>query len=74
MSNANIIDITLEEFKDVPTTLNGEVLLERTKDSKGNLSGYLTITVDKTMLMKDKTDEELVKLGWDKYKQILDSF
>ena len=74
MSNENIIDITLEAFKDIPKTLNGEVLLERTVDSKGNISGYLTTTIDKVMLMKNKTDEELEQAGWLKYKHIIDSF
>ena len=63
MPNKYIIDITLEEFKDVPISLEGEVLLERTKDSKGNISGYLTTTIDKVMLMKNKTDEELEQAG-----------
>ena len=74
MSNENIIDITLEAFKDIPKTLNGEVLLERTVDSKGNISGYLTTTIDRVMLMKDKTDEELEQAGWLRFKKILDSF
>jgi len=74
MSNANIIDITLEEFKDVPISLEGEVLLERTVDKNGKHSGYLTTTIDRVMLMKDKTDEELEQAGWLRFKKILDSF
>ena len=72
--NENIIDITMEAFKDVSITLNGEVLLEKTLDNNGNVSGYLTISVDKIMAMKNKTDEELTQMGWGKYKHILDSF
>ena len=72
--NENIIDVTMEAFKDVSITLNGEVLLEKTLDNNGNVSGYLTISVDKIMAMKGKTDEELTQMGWGKYKHILDSF
>jgi len=72
--NENIIDVTMEAFKDVSITLNGEVLLEKTLDNNGNISGYLTISVDKIMALKEKTDEELTQMGWGKYKHILDSF
>ena len=72
--NENIIDVTDERFKDVPISLDGEVLLEKTLDNNGNVSGYLTIPVDKIMAMKGKTDEELTQMGWGKYKHILDSF
>ena len=72
--NENIIDVTMEEFKDIPISLDGEVLLEKTLDNNGNVSGYLTISVDKIMAMKNKTDEELTQMGWGKYKHILDSF
>lgn len=70
----HVIDTTIEEFKNVPKSLNGEVLLERTKDSNGKFDGYLTITVDKLMTIKAKTDIELEQIGWMKYKHILDSF
>jgi len=72
--NENIIDVTDEKFKDIPITLDGEILLERTLDNKGNISGYLTISVDKLMTMKGKTDEEIIKSGWASYRHILDSF
>jgi len=73
-NNENIIDITDERFKDIPISLDGEVLLEKTLDNNGNVSGYLTIPVDKIMVLKEKTDEELSQMGWGKYKVILDSF
>lgn len=72
--NKHIIDISDENFKGVPTTLDGEVLLEKTVDDNGNFSGYLTISVDKIMSLKTKSDIELEKIGWTKYKEILDSF
>ena len=72
--NANIIDVTDEKFKDIPITLDGEILLERTLDNKGNISGYLTTNIDNLMALKGKTDEELSQMGWGKYKHILDSF
>jgi len=72
--NENIIDVTDERFKDVPISLDGEVLLERTMDNNGNVSGYLTIPIDKIMILKDKTDEEITKSGWETYRHILDSF
>ncbi len=74
MPNKNIIDVTFENFKDIPISLDGEILLEKTMDNQGNISGYLTISVDKIIELKNKTDEELEKMGWTKYKHILDSF
>ena len=72
--NENTIDVADVKFKDIPVSLDGEVLLERTLDNNGNISGYLTIPVDNLMALKGKTDEELSQMGWDKYKHILDSF
>ena len=72
--NENIIDVTMEAFKDIPKTLNGEVLLKRTVDKNGKPNGYLTTTIDRVMSMKDKTDEELEQVGWLKFKHIIDSF
>ena len=72
--NENIIDVSDERFKDAPISLDGEVLLEKTLDSNENVSGYLTISVDNLMVLKEKTDEELSQMGWGKYKVILDSF
>ena len=69
-----IIDILKEEYKDFPITLDGEVFLEKTYDSNKNLSGYITITVDKILEMKKLTDEELEKKGGLKYKHIINSF
>lgn len=74
MLNKHIIDVTDVKFKDIPLTLDGEVLLERTLDNNGNISGYLTIPVDKIMSLKGKTDAELDAIGWEKYKHILNSF
>ena len=72
--NENIIDVTREDFKDIPISLDGEVLLERTMDNNGNVNGYLTIPIDKLMTMKSKTEEEIIKSGWEAYRHILDSF
>ena len=72
--NENTIDVADVKFKDIPVSLDGEVLLERTLDNNGNVSGYLTIPIDKLMTMKGKTEEELITLGWGKYKHILNSF
>ena len=69
-----IIDILKEEYKDFPITLDGEVFIEKTYDSNNNLSGYITTTIDRIMSLKNKTDEELTKLEWTKYKHILDTF
>jgi hypothetical protein len=41
----HIIDKKLPEFADVPDNLEGEVLLERTLDNQGRLSGWLTAPV-----------------------------
>mgnify|MGYP001570046108 CR=1 FL=1 len=72
--NKHIIDVTMEEFNDLPLSLDGEVLLERTLDNNGNVSGYLTISVDKIMTIKTKSDMEIEAIGWGKFKHILDTF
>ena len=72
--NKHIIDVSDAKFKGVPITLDGEVLLEKTLDNNGNISGYLTISIDKIMSFKGKSDIELEKTGWLKFKHILNSF
>ena len=74
MTNEYIIDVSDVKFKDVPISLDGEVLLEKTLDGKGNISGYLTISVDKIMTIKTKSDVEIETIGWGKFKHILNSF
>lgn len=68
-----IIDKTKSEFADVPETLNGEVLLERTVDSNGNPSGFLTAPVSVVVALRTKTDAELEATGWLKHKAIIQS-
>ncbi len=68
------IDNKKEIYKDCPFTSNGEVLLERQYDKDGKLVCLVTATVEKVKEMKNKTDEELKVLGWDKYKEILAEF
>lgn len=72
--NKHIIDVSDAKFKGVPITLDGEVLLEKTLDNNGNISGYLTISVDKIMTIKIKSDVEIEAIGWGKFKHILDTF
>lgn len=69
-----IIDILKEEYKDFPITLDGEVLLEVSKDNTGNFAGYITTTVENVLKIKDLTEEELKNCGWNKYKHILNTF
>ena len=63
-----IIDKQNTKFKDVPETLEGEVLLRRDVDENGNLVGYLTATVDVVKKMQEKSDEQLEKAGWLEHK------
>ncbi len=72
--NNNIIDITKEEFKDVPITIDGEILLERTVDSNGNFSGFLTIKLENIQDMKNRIETEGTKCYEYKYKDTTDSF
>ncbi len=69
-----IIDILIEEYKDFPITLDGQVLLEKTYDDKGNFSGYITTTIDTFLNLKSLSDIELDEKGCTKYKHILDTF
>ena len=74
MPNKYIIDVAMGEFNELPLSLDGEVLLEKTLDNNGNVSGFITCTVDRIMSLKGKTDEELEQMGWSKYKHVIDSF
>lgn len=69
----SIIDILKPEFNDVPVTLDGEVLLERTKDEQGNITGYMTAPTSFAISLKDKTDMELKELGWLPFKSIIEN-
>lgn len=67
-----VIDKEKPEFADIPDTLGGEVLLERTVDNNGNPSGFITATKAVVMSMKGKTIAERQSSGWGKYEAILD--
>ncbi|MBI5237707.1 MAG: hypothetical protein HY887_04720, partial [Deltaproteobacteria bacterium] len=54
-----LIDKTKPEFDDVPVTLNGEILLERTVDADGKPLGFLTAKADFVKNLKTKADAEL---------------
>lgn len=68
-----IIDNTLPEHSDIPPSLEGEVLLERTYTSSVRLSGFLTCSVDKFSEMKSADANTRLVHGWDKYSPALDS-
>ena len=72
--NKHIIDVSDTKFEGIPISLDGEVLIEKTFDNNGNISGYLTISVDKIMTIKSKSDVEIEAIGWGKFKHILDTF
>lgn len=68
-----IIDIKKEEFKDIPKTLDSEVLLEVTKDPSGAVSGYITIDPEVLKHFADNVStEELSAMGFDKHKDKLE--
>ncbi len=66
-----IIDRTKPEFSDVPEGLEGEVLLERVRDRNGRLVGYLTVDVDTVRGLKNRTPEEIERMGLFKYMEII---
>lgn len=68
-----VINTSLNKHKDIPENLNGEILLETTKDSEGNRTGYLTIKPEHLKWFVDnKTSEELESMGLKQYSAILD--
>lgn len=68
-----LIDKTKKEFKDVPTSLDGEVLLEKTKDTQGNITGYLTVKPEFLKhLSETMTQVELKTAGYGKFQRQLD--
>lgn len=74
MLNENIIDVMNEWHKDIPITLQGEVLLERTYDNNDNLSGYITTRIENIQNMKSRIETEGTKCYEYKYKNITDTF
>ena len=65
-----VINNKLDEFKDVPYSLNGEILLERTVDSSGKCSGFFTITVENFKLWKERSAAERADAGLSKYEDM----
>lgn len=68
-----IIDKNDLRFADVPTTLEGDVLLEEVKDGAGATLGYITAPAETVRALKGKTNAKLKQLGWFKYKKIINS-
>jgi len=50
-----LIDKIKPEFRDIPKTLTGEILLGETKDEAGNRTGWLTITEENLTTILDKS-------------------
>lgn len=73
-SNDNVIDITKDINKDIPITLQNEILLEKTYDNNGNLTGYLTTSIENIQKMKDKINTNGTCCDEYKYKHITDTF
>lgn len=68
-----LIDTTKDEFKDLPKSLDGQVLLEMTKDSNGNFNGCHCIEPGFLKhFAETKTDIELEELGFGNFKDKLD--
>lgn len=64
----SIIDRKRPEDKHIPATLDGEVLLEETKDADGRTTGFHTIKAEYLKHYADtRSDEELAELGFGKY-------
>ncbi|MEK6532112.1 MAG: hypothetical protein AABZ23_06450 [Deltaproteobacteria bacterium] len=63
-----LIDKTNPEFNDVPSHLDGQILLERTVSPDGQATGWLTISSALANELKAKTDAELEATGYLKYK------
>ena len=63
-----IIDKNNPDHKHIPHTLDGEVLLEETKDTAGNTTGFLTIEPGYLKYYAEtKTNAELKELGFEKF-------
>jgi len=66
-----LIDTTKEEFKNYPPLLNGQVILDTFSDNKGNYAGYVAVDIATAKTLQTKTDDELEKMGYLKYKEII---
>lgn len=68
-----LIDTTKDEFKDLPASLDGQILLEITKDSDGNFNGCHCIEPGILKYFAEtKTEAELEELGFGNFKDKLD--
>ncbi len=68
-----IIDKSKEEFRDLPESLDKEVLLEVTKDSSGKVSGYITVLPEVLKhFAENKTTDELSEMGFDNHSTKID--
>ena len=68
-----IINTNKKDHKDIPKSLNGEVLLEKIIDTEGNFLGYVTAPVETVVALRTKSDDELKACGWFGYKHIIKS-
>jgi hypothetical protein len=59
-----MIDNTLTEYADCPSSLNGEIMLERTYSDDGTLTGWITMRKDAALSLQAKTDEDLNTMGY----------
>lgn len=63
-----IIDKNNKDHAHIPATLDGEVLLEETKDDDGKITGFHTIKAEYLKhYAETKTDKELKSLGFGKF-------
>lgn len=63
-----IIDKNNPDHKHIPCTLDGEVLLEETKDENGEVTGFHTIKSEYLKhYAETKTDVELKELGFGRF-------
>lgn len=62
------IDHSKPAFKGIPSTLDGEILLEKIFDSKGNLTGVVTCLESIMVSTLQKADASLDS-KWKEYKK-----
>lgn len=52
---------------------NAEVVLETVYDDSGELVGHITASRETVLSMQGLADDELERLGWKKYREIINS-
>lgn len=68
-----IIDKSNPDHAKFPESLDGEVLLEITRDYNGNINGYITASQEVVARKRLLSANQKQRTGYDKYQAVIDA-